>query len=103
MKKFILYSFTALLAFTLSAGEIKAADVSYSTELPADSAATRLMLVNRLDEIKTMDKSSLGYKEKSTLRKEARSIEKNLNQNYGGVYISVGALILIIILLIIIF
>jgi hypothetical protein len=103
MKKIILYSFTALLAFAFIPNEAKAATESFKTELPADSAAMKLSLENRLTEIKTMDKSDLSHKEKSTLRKEVRSIEKNLNSNYGGVYISVGALILIIILLIILF
>ena len=103
MKKIILYSFTALLAFSFIPNEAKAATVPFTTELPADSAAMKLSLENRLEEIKAMDKSALDHKQKSTLRKEVRSIEKNLNNNYGGVYISVGALILIIILLIILF
>lgn len=103
MKKIILYTFTALLGFAFIPNEAKAATAPFKTELPADSAAMKLDLENRLNEIKTMDKSALGHKEKSALRKEVRSIEKNLNSNYGGVYISVGALIIIILLLIIIF
>ncbi|MCF8239568.1 MAG: hypothetical protein K9I85_15505 [Saprospiraceae bacterium] len=58
-------------------------------------------LVKRLNEIKEMDTSTLTRSEKKALRKETRAIEKNLNQNYGGVYVSVGAAILIIVLLII--
>lgn len=103
MKKFILSTFTALLAFSFIPTESNAAAVTVKTELPADSAAMKLNLENRLTEISTMDKSTLNHKEKSTLRKETRSIEKTLNSDYGGVYISVGALILIIILLIILF
>jgi hypothetical protein len=103
MKKIILYSFAALLAFTFIPNEAQATTAPAKTELPADSAAMKVNLENRLTEIKAMDKSALNHKEKSTLRKEVRSIEKNLNDNYGGVYISVGALIIIILLLIIIF
>jgi VIT1/CCC1 family predicted Fe2+/Mn2+ transporter len=57
-------------------------------------------LVNRLAEIKAMDASALSRKEKRELRKEVKSIEKQLNSS-GGVYLSVGAIILIVILLII--
>lgn len=60
-------------------------------------------LVSRLDEIKYMDESTLSRSERKGLRKEVRSIQKNLHDNYGGVYISVGALIIIILLLILIF
>lgn len=57
-------------------------------------------LVNRLAEIKAMDASALSRKEKRELRKEVKAIEKKLADN-GGVYLSVGAIILIVVLLII--
>ena len=60
-------------------------------------------LVLRLNEIKTMDKSTMNRSDKKELRKEVRAIEKKLHNNYGGVYISVGGLIIIILLLIILF
>jgi len=55
-------------------------------------------LTQRLEEINAMDKSSLSSTEKRELRKEVRSIKKRANS--GGVYISVGALLIVIILLI---
>jgi len=67
----------------------------------ATEAAAAGVLVNRLHEIKAMDASSLSAPEKKELRKEVRSIKQQLSDIGGGVYISVGALILIIILLII--
>ncbi|CAN5893609.1 hypothetical protein BH11BAC7_BH11BAC7_11100 [soil metagenome] len=103
MKKIILSAFTAMLAFTFIPNVSNAATASIKTELPADSAAIKLSLESRLTEIGSIDKSTLSHKEKSTLRKETREIERTLNRDYGGVYISVGALILIIILLIILF
>jgi hypothetical protein len=66
---------------------------------PIESARAKTLLL-RLDEINTMDKSTLNSSEKRVLRKEVRSIKKELTTLGGGVYISVGAVLLIIILLI---
>ena len=51
----------------------------------------------RIAEIKAMDKSKLNAAEKKQLRKELRSMKKALT---GGVYLSAGAIILIVLLLI---
>jgi len=64
-------------------------------------AATAKVLLNRLDEINAIDKSTLNAPEKRALRKEVRSIKKELATNSSGVYLSVGALLLVIILLIV--
>ena len=58
------------------------------------------VLISRLDEIKAMDKSNLTSPEKKALRKEVREIKNELKRNSGGIYISVGALLIVIILLI---
>ena len=58
------------------------------------------VLLNRLDEIKSMDKSSLNSAEKKELRKEVRAIKAELKSTGNGVYLSVGAIIIIILLLI---
>jgi hypothetical protein len=57
-------------------------------------------LENRLIEIKAMDISKLNRQEKRTLRKEVKAIEKQMDN--GGVYVSVGAIIIIVLLLILI-
>lgn len=67
-----------------------------SSEMPAE---VKIML-NRLEEIKEMDKSDLSSKEKKALRKEVRSIKAELRSTGNGVYLSVGAIIIIILLLI---
>jgi uncharacterized protein YfkK (UPF0435 family) len=60
------------------------------------------VLTARLEVINAMDKSNLSSSEKKTLRKEVRAIKKELKaMGSGGVYLSVGALLLVIILLII--
>jgi len=57
-------------------------------------------LINRLEEIKTMDPASMSRKEKRELRREVKSINHKLETNNNGVYLSVGAIIVIILLLI---
>lgn len=66
-------------------------------EMPVE---VKNMLV-RLDEIKAMDKSDMNRSEKKELRKEVRAINKSLAATNNGVYLSIGALLLIIILILI--
>ncbi|ERM84590.1 hypothetical protein P872_24545 [Rhodonellum psychrophilum GCM71 = DSM 17998] len=58
-------------------------------------------LLTRLDEINALDKSNLSSLEKKEMRKEVRAVKEELKAEGGGVYLSVGALILVIILLIV--
>ena len=57
-------------------------------------------MMNRLEEIKKIDKSTLTRVEKRALRKEVRSIKAKLQTTSRGVYLSVGAIIIIVLLLI---
>lgn len=78
--------------------QLKAAPVS-TTMLPtspSDSTASSLIMA-RLGEIMDMDKSSLSRRERKDLRNELRDMKKPAD---GRVYVSVGALILIVLLLI---
>jgi len=59
------------------------------------------VLLQRLDEINSLDKSGLKSSEKKALRKEVRGIKSQLEAMGGYVYVSVGAIVLIVILLII--
>ena len=63
-------------------------------------AAEAQKLISRLEELKAMDKSSMTKSEKREMRKEVKSIQRKMDSS-GGVYLSVGAVILIIVLLII--
>ena len=65
-------------------------------EIPAAAQS----MLQRLHEIKDMDKSSLTSTEKKELRKEVKNIKKELKANSKGVYLSVGAIIIIVLLLI---
>jgi len=66
----------------------------------AAKSAKANVLILRLNEIKAMDKSSMKRSEKAVLRKEVRSIKRELNTMGSGVYVSVGAIIIIALLLI---
>lgn len=67
---------------------------------PAVSAEAKALLL-RLNEIKAMDKSKMKSSEKKNLRAEVRSTKNQLRETSGGIYLSVGAVLLIALLLIV--
>ncbi len=102
MKKKIFYLMTALLlSFTPVALQASAIVAEEPTTMSVENEVKAKALVQRLEEIKAMDKSSMTSKEKKALRKEVRSTKAALSEMNGGVYLSVGAIIIIILLLII--
>ncbi|MBK7408384.1 MAG: hypothetical protein IPL49_16840 [Saprospirales bacterium] len=104
MKKIILAAMAAFMLLSFTPVQVKAATgpaaVSVTATKAVESAEADVLLA-RLDEIKTMDKSALTSAERKELRKETRAINSELKQIGGGVYVSVGAALLIILLLII--
>lgn len=105
MKTLKIWVMTAVLLLPLVPTELSAGSESSptrraTTETP-ESAARAKVLLNRLEEIKDLDKSKLTSTEKKQLRKEVKSSKKELNELGGGIYLSVGAIILILVLLII--
>ncbi len=58
------------------------------------------VLLQRLEVIKGMNKSEMSRLEKKGLRKEVKAIKKEMKVISGGVYLSVGAIIIVILLLI---
>jgi hypothetical protein len=75
------------------------AEMAMVTSAEAVETAYANALMDRLNEINEMDKSAMSSSEKNELRKEVRAIQKEQRPT-GGVYISVGAAILIVLLLI---
>ena len=59
-------------------------------------------LLERLKEIRAVDKSELSREERKALRKEVRVIRKELATDHRGIYLSFGAAIIILLLLILI-
>ncbi|MBK5286565.1 MAG: hypothetical protein JJE25_14310 [Bacteroidia bacterium] len=103
MKKLTVYLMTVLLSLTFIPVQVKAgaepAPTSMPASAPAESAQAKILL-ERLNEIKALDRSKLSSSEKKELRKEVRSTKKQLKELSGGIYLSVGAVIIIILLLI---
>ena len=106
MKKMIFCLMTACLLLTFAPIQLQAS-TNEPTSVPAPMAAEPVIsadpraMLQRLDEINAMDKSNLNSLEKKNLRKEVKSINRNLKTNGGTVYLSGAAIVLIIILLIV--
>ncbi len=92
------------LSLTLLPLQSRAATIEPATTLPAPTpseTAEAKTLTLRLNEINMMDKSNLKSADKKDLRKEVRSINHKLREISGGVYLSVSAIIIIVIVLIV--
>ena len=102
MKKVTFYLMMMVLSLSVVPTQMLAAEKNPTsvTNNPKEVPAEVKVLLNRLDEIKAMDKSSLNSSEKKELRKEVRAIKAELKSTGNGVYLSVGAIIIVILLLI---
>jgi len=67
---------------------------------PETTESRTVYLQNRLAEIQSMNKRELSQLERRTLRREVKEIKKELATVSGGVYLTIGAIILIALLLI---
>lgn len=99
MKKLSLYLMMVVLSLSVLPASTYAADKN-TAENPKEIPAEVKTMLNRLNEIKEMDKSNLSRSEKKELRTEVKTIKSNLKTYGHGVYLSVGAIIIIILLLI---
>ncbi|MFC4870186.1 hypothetical protein [Negadavirga shengliensis] len=72
------------------------------TELTPEEEARLEVLDSRVLEIKAMDFKEMSKEERKELRNELREINKEAKRLSGGVYISAGAIIVILIILLII-
>jgi hypothetical protein len=102
MKKKVSYLIIVLL-LSLFTSTMRASDKNSvinnapTTEIPVEIKT----MLNRLDEIKAMDKSDLKSYERKELRKEVREIKSKVRASGNGLYISSGAIIIILLLIII--
>lgn len=101
MKKFTLSLMIIVLSLTVipTAAFADTNNPVITKSAPEVPAEVQVMY-NRLEEIKSMDKSEMTRAEKKELRKEVRSIKSELRSTGNGVYLSIGAIIIIILLLI---
>lgn len=98
MKKTSLYLMIMILSLsaftTISASEKN--PIKTNTEIPSDIK----VMLNRLEEIKDMDTSEMERSEKKALRIEVREIKSEIRSSGNGIYISAGAIIIILLLII---
>lgn len=90
--------FTMMLAMAIPAGAEVIAVAKTETIKNEDPRVQQL--TTRLQEIRSMKASSLSRAEKQTLRKEVKDIKKEMKTIKGGVYLSVGAILIVALLLI---
>jgi hypothetical protein len=102
MKKQFIYilAFAAVFSFTPNFSQA-APPIKAPMSLADEQAAKAL--VERLEEIKAIDRSDMSSAEKKELRQETKAIKKELKAMGGGVYVSAGAVIIILLLLILLF
>jgi hypothetical protein len=104
MKKIALSLMLTCLLLAFNPYKSKAATNAATSSLvvtkTAESAEAKTLLL-RLNEINAMDKSKLKSSEKKNLRMEVRTIKHELRDIGGGVYLSAGAIIIILLVLII--
>ena len=93
---------TALLVMFITVAQTSQSKDLANTPLATEpiNSADAQKLTNRLEEINAMDKSSLTRTQKKAMKKEVKAIKRSMDSS-GGIYLSVGAVILIIVLLII--
>lgn len=103
MKNLTILIATTLLLMSFFPIQLRATTLTrpVSTDLPKPSASAEVnVLLFRLGEIKGIDRSNMSSLERKTLRKETRSIKNQLREVRGGVYLSVGAIIIIVLVLV---
>ncbi len=91
------------MIFVLSLGAIPTTISATETNLSNSSKEIPVEIqqkLDRLEDIKKMDKSSLSSIEKKELRKEVKTIKADLRSTKNGFYLSFGAIIIILLLLI---
>ncbi|WP_114748328.1 hypothetical protein [Pleomorphovibrio marinus] len=99
MKK-IAYFLSVLMLFTVTMPYATAKDDKDKPELSKEDEARLEELKERVHEIKAMEFSTMTKTEKKEIRNELREINKETKRVSGGVYISFGAIIIILLILI---
>lgn len=104
MKKSVFYVMAIALSFCVCTTPVMAMERApvMESKVPEEIPAEVRVMLDRLHEIKEMDKSGLTRLEKKELRKEARAIKAALRTTGNGIYLSVGALLVIIIVILLI-
>jgi hypothetical protein len=103
MKKATLYLMICMISVSIIPNSVSATERNPAaiSNPPKEVPVEVQVMFDRLKEIKAMDKSDMDRSEKKELRKEVRAINTSLATTNNGIYLSVGALLVIIILILI--
>ncbi len=97
---FIILVFSAaIFPTTIAASEKNSTVIAASIEEVPDHIK---VMINRLHEIKQMDKSALTRLEKKQLRKEVKAIKSNLENPEKNVFASIGGVLIVILVLVLV-
>lgn len=99
MKKKQFLIATALI-FVFSFSSVIAKEKNTKPSLTENQKARIEVITKRIDVIKSIDKAQLNREERKNLRNELIEMKKELKATNGGVYLSVGAIIIILLILI---
>jgi len=104
MKKIIFIVTVLIVTLASSIPEAQAAGNKemITTQQQLAERERAMALLSRLNVIKEMDKSSITNVQKRELRNEVRAIRTELKELSGGIYLSVGAIIIILLILILV-
>ena len=107
MKKLFACLAATLLLVTLAPIQSKAENKKSTVSVASTKTGSVEMekMINRVNEIKAMDRSTMSSSEKKELRKELKTLKMDVNnasQSNGGgtVYVSAGLIIIILLLII---
>ena|SRR5436309_1434922 len=106
MKKKIFYSaitFLFVISITANASSVNKDIKERVASMTEAQKEERIQQIKqRVEEIKAMDKSHLSKIERKDLRDEVKNMNKEVKavKGHGGIYISLGALIIILLLLV---
>ncbi len=104
MKKIYLFLVAICLSLSILPIQSKAAFVLPETTNIVDNAKEPTEINGmqlKLNAVNAIDNANITFTERKSLKTEIRSMKQSLSEMGGGIYLSVGAIILIIILLII--
>ena len=98
MKKLLYLAFSLTMLLTSVGAMAKTENVSLTPKQEQRLAE----ITQRVEEIKAMNKSNLSREEKKSLRSELVEMKKESKALSGGVYLSVTAIIIVLLVLILI-
>lgn len=95
----MIFTLTATTTFALNSELKSNAPVATENKLSTEELS---QMRNRVEEIRTMDKSEMTVSEKRELRKESKGIKENVRKSGEVIYIGGSTLLLIIIIILLV-